>query len=408
MIIVAEPLLWAGLEIVRSRFGGGFAWNQLGVVAVNGGFASPAALGGVYLLSAIVVLVNGTLASIAERILAPVLDIDDYWETGRLQRSIETFLPFLLIFAIFSVSPSGERHGDGEEREIRAALVQRNFPCIFSQERENPYNAYGSLVGNFSLLSPDIVILPESAMAEIGAVDSVAAKRFAEWLMGETGARAVVAGGSRRAKGLEFNSAALYTNGAMQVYDKVHLVPFGEYIPLDKTITALQKLAPVGSCTPGELNLLEFDGLKLGVAICYEDTDSAQMRKLAEMGADMLVFITNDSWFSKSDEAWQHAWQAVARAVETGLPVFRVGNSGVTMAVTAAGAVSMLARNERYPAVDERGTMIERAVLSRSRRMTPYVRLGDKPIFISFVLLIAAMVMVKYKIRYEQYRSMPM
>ena len=70
-LLVAEPVLWCGLELVRSRLFGGFAWNHLGTVPANAGFGSPAAIGGVYLLSAVVVLVNGTIAGMAERILAP-------------------------------------------------------------------------------------------------------------------------------------------------------------------------------------------------------------------------------------------------------------------------------------------------------------------------------------------------
>ena len=66
-IFVAEPVLWCGLELLRSRLFGGFAWNQLGVAAVNAGFGSPAAFGGVYLCSATVFLINGAIASIAER-----------------------------------------------------------------------------------------------------------------------------------------------------------------------------------------------------------------------------------------------------------------------------------------------------------------------------------------------------
>ena len=104
----------------------------------------------------------------------------------------------------------------------------------------------------------------------------------------------------------------------------------------------LQTLAPVGSCTPGVPRLLNLtldsgEVVPLGVAICFEDTDAALVRTFAKMGAKALVFVTNDSWFSQSDEPLAHAWQATARAVETGLPVVRVGNSGVTGTITPRG-----------------------------------------------------------------------
>ena len=166
-----------------------------------------------------------------------------------------------------------------------------------------------------------------------------------------------------------YNSAALYLRDAaakdMQVYDKVHLVPFGEFIPGDELFPALKNLAPVGSCTPGELKVLDFRGVKLGPAICFEDTDSAQMRRLAQMGAQVLVFVTNDSWFANSCEAMQHAWQAVARAVETGLPVVRVGNSGVTGIVEPSGAAKWLTDPSGRPLVDAEGEMCENIGVKR-------------------------------------------
>ena len=194
-----------------------------------------------------------------------------------------------------------------------------------------------------------------------------------------------------------------------QIYDKVHLVPFGEFIPGDKWITALQKLAPVGSCTPGELKLLG----DYGVAICYEDTDSAQMRALLHKGARALVFITNDSWFSDSIEAEQHSWQAVARAVETGLPVIRVGNSGVTGTIDPHGRASWLSDADGRPLVDARGTMCDTVtkLSPPCPTMSPqtfYGTLGDIPLVVSFALLIASMVLVKYRNTYEKRRYLSM
>lgn len=396
-ILVAEPVLWAGLEIVRSRLFGGFAWNQLGVVPAVSGFGAPAALGGVYLLSIVVVLINGTVASIAERVLRPRPDIP------RWTRSIETLIPFALIWGLYSVSSSyAYRPQEEDGKVLRVAMMQRNFPCVFERNREeNPVEVYRNLLSNVSPLQPELVVLAESAFSEIGLFGSSNASRFAAWIREQTGAKGVLAGGVRLEDGREYNSAALYGEGGEDVYDKVHLVPFGEYIPGDKLITALQKLAPVGSCTPGELKTLDFDGVKLGVAICFEDTDSAQVRRLAAMGAQVLVFITNDSWFSRSDEALQHAWQSVARAVETGLPVVRVGNSGVTGTVSPyAGTegTSWLIDTRGKPLVDARGTMFDRVPVpspdaSTGRPpMTPYIVLGDAPILALFALLLAAII----------------
>ena len=392
-VVIAEPVLWCGLELVRSRLIGGFAWNHLGVVPANAGFGAPAAIGGVYLLSAVVILINGTFAGVAERMVANIRARRRMaYDASALSRwrSFETLLAVLAVAAIYKcssfVKPEGtcEREGDG----VKVALVQRNFPCVFkSRDEENPYSAYGKLLDNVAALKPDLVVLAESAMCEFGPVDQQGAMRFASFVKEKTGAD-LVAGGTRYAEGLTYNSAGLYSAGDVKAYDKVHLVPFGEFIPGDKLIPALQKLAPVGSCTPGDLKTLEWNGHRLGIAICYEDTDSAQVRELSR-NADALVFITNDSWFSNSNEALAHAWQATARAIETGLSVVRVGNSGVTGTILPTGRATWLLGEDGRPLVDGRGAMLDRVVFGRCP--TPYAAIGDWPLGIAFTLLILAM-----------------
>ena len=315
-------------------------------------------------------------------------------------------------------------------------MVQRNFPCVFKRgDRQDPYAVYEKLLGNVAMLKPDVVVMAESAMCEFGPVDQQGAVRFAEWASRQCGGAAVLAGGTRFGDGKEYNSAALYSfaapttscfesnrvqSTAIELYDKVHLVPFGEFIPGDKLITALQKLAPVGSCTPGELKTLPLsvprrasapETISAGVAICFEDTDSAQMRALAKKGAQILFFITNDSWFSESNETVQHAWQAVARAIETGLPVVRVGNSGVSGTVMPDGRTSWLVGPDMKPLVDRSGTMLDRisiAVDGNRQQSTVYVRWGDIPLTIAFALLMLGLILVKYREHHEKRRSLSM
>ena len=413
-ILVVEPVLWCGLELVRSRLFGGFAWNHLGVVPANCGFGAPAALGGVYLLSAVVVLINGSIAGIAERMAAGILARRRMpYDPSALSRwrSLETLVVFLAVFGIYKAAglvESTRPHGANMGNSLKVALVQRNFPCVFKGPEADPYEIYGRLLSNVSLLKPDLVVLAESALAEFGPLDQQGAVRFASFVREKTGA-ALLAGGTRFEEGLTYNSAALYrADGTMDVYDKVHLVPFGEFIPGDKLFPALQKLAPVGSCTPGELKTLEWragpGGASLGAAICFEDTDSAQVRKLSRT-AGALVFITNDSWFSNSSEALAHAWQATARAIETGLYVVRVGNNGVTGTIAPNGRATWLMDASGKPLVDAGGAMLDLVELrplagedggSRGH-LTPYAAIGDWPLGVAFALLLAALARPLYR-----------
>ncbi len=387
LILFVEPVLWAGLELVRARFLGGFAWNLLGTAPAMMGFAAPAAVGGIYLLSAMAVLVNGTVASIAERMMRP-----NAAGVGRGVRFLETVLPLALVLAIWKACAPYAAEPQNA-RPLSVGLVQRNFPCVFNAASEkgvHPLEPYRSLCGRFAHLTPDLIVCPESAFCEFGSLDGDAARTVAGVIASYGGAKAVLAGGSRTGPGGElYNSAALYSRNGTSIYDKAHLVPFGEYIPFDKTFTSLQALAPVGSCSPGELKLLDLDGMKIGAAICFEDTDSAQMRRLAAMGAQVLVFITNDSWFYGSVEPVQHQWQAAARAVETGLPVVRTGNSGVTGTVSPSGAALWLSEGGK-PLTDARGAMYDTVMVPVSPVPTPYVRFGDTPLFVAFLAVLAA------------------
>lgn len=394
-ILFVEPILWCGLELIRSRFGGGFAWNQLGIVPITKGFGSLAAIGGVYLCSAVVILINGTIASIAERMWNPDPNLP------KAARPFETFLPLLMIWGMYQL-PSALPE---PKESLKVGLIQRNFPCCFSEvEKEDPHEVYSNLTAFVSHVRPDLLVLSESATCEFGRVNSRGSLDFVQALRDQSGARGVIAGGARFFAKEEFNSVGLYTDNGIQIYDKVHLVPFGEFIPGDKLIPALQKLAPVGSCTPGKLETLDFEGHKLGVAICYEDTDSAQIRRLAEMGAELLVFVTNDSWFSKSVEAEQHAAAAIARAIETGLEVVRVGNSGVSGTIAPDGLASWIVSAQGRPLVDEKGTMVDKVRYRAAN--TLYVKYGDKPLIILFSLLIIAIIVVKYTYEYRKRRTL--
>ena len=432
-ILVAEPVLWAGLELVRSRLLTGFAWNHLGTVPVVMGFGAPAAFGGVYLLSMMVVLINGSVTSVVDRLLA----VYRREPLPRVARSVETLLPFVIVLAIHLSARSSVATHISSGDQMQVALFQRNFPPPFTDarrrfiEKVSPYQVYMDMAAGVKALKPSMLVMSESAMSEFaGDVNDPRAVQVADRLMEASGATTVIAGGSRGPfEGPLYNSAACYVQGApLQTYDKVHLVPFGEYIPGDKLIPALKALAPVGSCTPGTVRTVTVplkalspgfpdQTIPVGVGICFEDTDSVLMRKFAENGARMLVLMTNDSWFYGSDEPEQHAWQAVARAIETGLPVVRCGNFGVTGFVDPHGAegrqcrANWLVNPDGSLKVNERERMVCDVTLASSLTelaMTPYVRLGDKPLLIAFLLLILTMGVIKYIHEYEKRRKLPL
>lgn len=379
--IFAEAVLWAGCEYLRATLFTGFAWNFLGTAfASMPSFAAPARFGGVYLVSSLVVLLNGVFATLLIRIAAPLFG-DGVAAGGvsrvrqRLAQMGETGLPLLAILVCQCVGGrivADSMQANSDSVNVRVALVQRNAPCVFrSGGREDPYEAFAGLVDVAAAAKPDIVVFAESAMAEFGQVRSFRAQDVAREFMLRSGAKALIAGGDDVVSNRTYNAAALYSadatagSASTQVYHKQHLVPFGEYIPFDKWLPALQRLSPIGvSLHAGEPKLFEFtthEGHKVRIAplICYEDTDPRLAAAAKRMGADMIVLITNDSWFSNSAEAEAHASQAVLRAIETGLPIVRVGNSGVSGVIRPDGTARWLTDGNGRPLVDSPGVMVE-------------------------------------------------
>ena len=408
-----EPVLWAGVEWLRGWLFTGFAWNFLGtaLVPIPDSLAS-ARVGGVYLVSALVVLVNGVFATLACRVVA---QMRRETPTGsRWIRSLETALPLAVVLLVswLSHEPQTTSHEPltTNNTSLRVALVQRNAPCVFraGRERQDPVEAFGRLMAATASARPDLVVWGESAMSEFGRLSSEQASRAARYFSRLAGGAALLAGGdfSEEIDGNKriYNGAGLYVPSgdgmSLQAYGKQHLVPFGEYIPFDKWIPALQGLSPIGvSLYPGEAKVLEVPVggcvVKVAPLICFEDTVPTLARRGAALGAQAIVLITNDSWFSHSWEAEQHAWQAVLRAVETGLPVIRVGNSGVTGVIDASGRTRWLTDGGGRPLVDAPGCQLETVQVRTPPRPTPYTRFGDWPLLVLFAASLAGLFMVK-------------
>lgn len=398
-----EAVLWAGCEWVRATLLSGFSWNCLGTAFADMPyFIAPAKFGGVYLVSALVVLFNGVAATLVLRAFPSVSAFPVSPAVRRL-RALETAIPLAAILLALWAGKVWKPAAADET--VRVSLVQRNAPCTAKKgPRENPYEAFGRLLDVAAAAKPRLVVLAESAFCEFGEARSSRTVAAAASFLEKTGANALIGGADERTDGRVYNVAALYTstNALPAVYRKQHLVPFGEYIPLDKVFTPLQALSPVGvSLWPGEPVLLYPEGeygVRLGTLICFEDTVAPLARRAAADGAQALVLVTNDAWFTPDEdgpvsflrgiETLQHARQTVLRAVETGLPVVRTGNSGVTGVVFPDGRARWLENGDGVPLVDAPGVMTESVPFARVPRLTPYVRLGDVPLLAFFAFAV--------------------
>jgi len=136
-------------------------------------------------------------------------------------------------------------------------------------------------------------------------------------------------------------------------YDKMHLVPFGEYVPYKKLFFFAGKLLDdVGDLDPGtRRSVFTTGGHTYGTFICYESVFGDEMRQYAQMGADVLVNISDDGWYGDTSAAWEHLNMVRMRAIENHRWVLRATNTGVTAAIDPYGRVVVSAPRHRRTSV---------------------------------------------------------
>lgn len=228
---------------------------------------------------------------------------------------------------------------------------------------------------------PDVTIWPETAVPYLlndsdtilGQIDAV------------SGGRTVVFGVPRRDGGRYYNSLAVTAPGGTvaQVYDKHHLVPFGEYVPFGEVLGRFGLRGLAASHGGGFSAGSGPAALDLGAAgralatICYEMIFPQHLR-LADR-PDWILQVTNDAWFGEVSGPYQHLAQAQMRAVEQGLPVVRAANTGVSAVIDARGRIRASLPLGAQGFLD--------AALPAALPATPYARTGDWPALVAILLL---------------------
>jgi apolipoprotein N-acyltransferase len=331
------PCVWVATEWLRSWIGGGFPWVLLGssqatVIPI----AQLASVTGVFGLSWLVALVGTAAASVA-------LSSRPVHRTGAIATA--ALLLVIAIAGAFRVAEGSlTRTGD----VLRVGLLQGNIDQ--SQKSDRAYR--DPIIKRYIDLSRQaigsgarLIIWPEASTPFFFDVDAVLAepiRRLAvesrtpfligtdEYERGET-----------RAADRLYNSAVLLgTDGrSSRAYRKMRLVPFGEYVPLKNLLFFVGPLVEaVADFSPGDEPLvLDANGARVSVAICYESVYPWIASAFVARGSQLLATITNDAWFGRSSAARQHFEQGALRAVEQGRYVVRAANTGISGAVDPYG-----------------------------------------------------------------------
>ncbi|HXM64230.1 MAG TPA: apolipoprotein N-acyltransferase [Terriglobales bacterium] len=381
--LLLSPVLWVAVELARTRITG-FPWGLLGTTQVdNIPLSRIASITGVYGLSFEIMLVNAALAA---AFLVP---------REKRKRLLLATVAAALILQAGSLVPAPTLPTDHN-----AILVQANVPILEGADWTKQYfNDTLRDLTEISLASngtsrPDLIVWPENPAPFYtsdplfrDAVSNLARQSNAWLLAGSIGIRNASATPNQPTE--IYNSAALASPSGDWVsrYDKIHLVPFGEYVPFKQIFSFAGGLTKeVGDFSRGISRApLDAGGTKLGVFICYESIFPDDIRQFANNGAQVLVNISNDGWYGDSGAYAQHLKQSRMRAVENNRWLLLDTNTGVTAAVDPNGRIVASAPRKIRTALQ--------APYALSSATTFYTRHGDWFAYLCAIISVAALFM---------------
>jgi len=340
---------WVAFEWLRGHVLTGFPWNTLGqAAAASDALMQGAALMGTYALGFVIFLAAAVPAAFDPR----------YEETGNATFFETWRLPLGAVAALALLWAGGAARlwtaEAGLVEDVKLRIVQPNIPQSQKWLTENR----NTIVGQYLRLSesaPDEythLIWPESALPYIVEREPILRAALGRMLepgrfliMGAVRTEAAPgAAGNSGLRDLFFNAVHVVNDkGAVTAtYDKAHLVPFGEYLPLQSLLEAvglrqLTRLRGGYESGPGRMTLPVPGAPDVSPLVCYEIIFPADVVKAGEERPGWMVNLTNDAWFGTSSGPYQHLAQARLRAVEEGMPVVRAANTGISAVIDAHG-----------------------------------------------------------------------
>jgi apolipoprotein N-acyltransferase len=273
-------------------------------------------------------------------------------------------------------------------KPVRVAAVQASVPQL---QKFDPQFT-GEVLERFRQLSeialganppPDLLVWPESSMPDPVRDQNSESHRFVTDFSAATKTDLML-GTLDFEEGHDYNAALLISKAGeqVQIYRKIHLVPFGEYIPLRHSFPLFAAVASTwvpGDFTAGTKHTV-FDltngNVHVAPLICFEDTVGDLVRRFVVDGANLLVDVTNDGWFLHSSGSRQHLANAIFRCVENRRPMVRAANTGVTCFVNEFGRVTQVLQDDTGNTFGE-GVLTSEINVPQDRHLTFYALHGE-------------------------------
>ncbi len=382
-LLLFFPALWALSEWVRGWLFTGFPWLALGYSQAPGsplaGFAPVLGVFGVSLATAVAA---AALASVIARFAE--------WRSQAPQRRMALLVrePGAWIIAALLIAGSSSSGTEwtqplpGEPTSV--ALLQGNIPQEMKWRPESARATLETYLRLAQTAEARLILLPETALPMFNVH---VPEEYLEMLADQgrrNGGDLLVGVPELEASGRYYNSVMSFGSAPTQIYRKHHLVPFGDYFPLRSVLGWIMNLLhiPMSDFSRGEpvQPPMQAAGQKIAVNICYEDVFGEEIiRQLPE--ATVLANFTNDAWWGKSVASEQHLQIAQMRAIETGRPMLRATNTGVTAIIDPKGRIAASA--PEFAATTLTGR------IHGYQGATPYVRLGNWAFLALAALMIA-------------------
>ena len=366
---VTLPVFWVFFEFIRAYLLSGFPWALIGYTQYRTlPLIQLTDITGVYGLSFLVIFVNVLVYELWR------------WVTGsgRAHYPVKTTIVAASLMSLSLGYGFVRLNSADSGKEVKVALAQGNIPQDVKWDpsfQEETVAIYERLSRKTAGTGPELVVWPESSLPfffqKEGAYSkrvSLLAKELNSYLVVSSPALEYEDGKERL-----LNSAFLIASDGTSVgrSDKVHLVPFGEYVPMARLLPFVKKMVQgIGDFSPGRsITPLAAPFGKMGLLICFEGIFPEISREYVRNGAGLLVNITNDAWFGDSSAPYQHLSMTVFRAVENRVPLIRSANTGITAFIDSRGHVYGMTR------------LFREALLTGTIRMgserTFYTRFGD-------------------------------
>lgn len=338
--VLSFPVFWVGLEYIRSFLLTGFPWASLGYTQYRVPVLIQVAdLTGVYGISFLVALANVVIYLLLRKFVK---------KGGESELAVRGAIVLAVLLTAVLVYGEIRMREPETGHPLKISLIQGNIDQGIKWDpafMEATVSIYDRLTRKAVREGTDLVIWPESATPFFFQEDSPQSLRVRE-LARELRVELLFGspayddtGGIRR----YFNSAFLVSSAGVPAgrSDKVHLVPFGEYVPLAHLLPFVSKLVEgVGDFSPGDsIRPLETAKGKVGVLVCFEGIFPEISRRYVAEGARVLVNVTNDAWYGRSSAPYQHLSMAVFRAVENRVPLVRAANTGITAIIDRNGVI---------------------------------------------------------------------